>query len=45
MDTSLHESGDLLKVNHFKARIELVGEADDINMLSDVLKATETNDQ
>jgi hypothetical protein len=32
------EDGDLSKAHHLKARIELVGEADDIKTLSDLLK-------
>ena len=32
------ENGGLSKANHLKARIELIGEADDIKKLSELLK-------
>jgi hypothetical protein len=38
LEKALHEDGDLSKAHHLKARIELVGEAEDIKKLSVLLK-------
>jgi hypothetical protein len=38
LEKALHEDGDLSKAHHLKARIELIGEAEDIKKLSEVLK-------
>ena len=38
LEKALHEAGDISKAHHPKARIELVGEAEDIKKLSELLK-------
>ena len=38
LEKALHEDGDLSKAHHLKARIELVGEAEDIKKLAELLK-------
>jgi hypothetical protein len=38
----LHENGDLSKAHTLKARIELVGEAEDIKRLAELLKQLES---
>jgi hypothetical protein len=38
LEKALHEDGDLSKTHQLKARIEFIGEAEDIKKLSEVLK-------
>jgi hypothetical protein len=38
LEKALREDGDLSKAHHLKARIELIGEAEDIKKLSDLLQ-------
>ena len=38
LEKALHEDGDLSKSHHLKARIGLIGEAEDIKKLAEVLK-------
>ena len=38
LEKALHEGGDLKNAHHLKARIELVGEAEDIKKMSELLK-------
>ena len=38
LEKALNDGGDLTKAHHLKARIELVGEAEDIKKLSELLK-------
>jgi hypothetical protein len=38
LEKALYEDGDLSKAHHLKARIELVGEAEDIKKLADLMK-------
>jgi hypothetical protein len=44
LEKALHENADLSKAHHLKARIELVGEAEDIKKLSELLKELSRND-
>ena len=43
LEKALHEDGDLSKAHHLKARIELIGEAEDIKKLSELLKQLSKN--
>ena len=38
LEKALHEDGDLSRAHHLKARIDLVGEAEDIKKLDALLK-------
>lgn len=38
LEKALYENGDLSKAHHLRARIELIGEADDIKKLSELLR-------
>ena len=38
LEKALHEDGDLKNAHHLKAKIELIGEAEDIKKLSELLK-------
>lgn len=41
LEKALHEDGDLSKAHHLKARIELIGEAEDIKKLKHLLVSLE----
>jgi hypothetical protein len=43
LEKALYEEGGLSKAHHLKARIELIGEADDIKKLSALLKSLSPN--
>jgi hypothetical protein len=45
LEKALHENGDLSKAHHLKARIELVGEADDIKKLAELLKQLKKHEE
>ena len=38
LEKALNENGDLSKAHHLRTRIELIGEAEDIKKLSELLK-------
>ena len=38
LEKALHEDGDLSKVHHLKARIDIIGEAEDLKKLVELLK-------